>query len=227
MSEPRDPHADLLDELRSVLDRVDPTPPEVTEFAKAALGWRRLDADLAELLADSALETESDCAHPLGRLRRPLAHLPRRRPLDRRRDPRRRRGAYTARPARHHRPWPRRSRCRRPTARSLRAAESDSLGRFRLTLEAGGRVRLRILRNDQPTRASRDELAFYLEHLEDTLPEVVRRVRRQGESHSRGCELVSANGHASGGTRSSSWRSPPAQSLLYQRSARQSTGALK
>src|SRR5439155_25447419 len=34
---------ELLDELRSVLARADAAPAEVTEFAKAALGWRRLD----------------------------------------------------------------------------------------------------------------------------------------------------------------------------------------
>ena len=47
----------LLGELRSLLARTDPVPAEVTEFATAALGLRRLDAELAELLADSALET--------------------------------------------------------------------------------------------------------------------------------------------------------------------------
>jgi hypothetical protein len=59
VSDPPDPNDDLLAELRSVIGRVDPVPPEVTEFAQAALGWRRLDADLAELLADSALEADS------------------------------------------------------------------------------------------------------------------------------------------------------------------------
>ncbi len=42
-----------------MLLREDPVPPLVTEAAKAALGWRRLDADLAELLADSSLEAGS------------------------------------------------------------------------------------------------------------------------------------------------------------------------
>jgi hypothetical protein len=54
-----DPNDELLDELRTVLRRTDPVPAEVTDFAKAALGLRRLDADLAELLEDSALESES------------------------------------------------------------------------------------------------------------------------------------------------------------------------
>lgn len=58
MSE-RDPDAEVEERLRAVLERADPVPQAVTDFAKAALGWRRLDADLAELLADSALDTEA------------------------------------------------------------------------------------------------------------------------------------------------------------------------
>jgi hypothetical protein len=54
-----DPDDELFDELRSVLRRTDPVPAEVTDFAKAALGWRRLDAELAELLVDSALDSEA------------------------------------------------------------------------------------------------------------------------------------------------------------------------
>jgi hypothetical protein len=46
---------ELIEELRGLFRRTDPIPPEATEFSRAALGWRRLDADLAELLADSAL----------------------------------------------------------------------------------------------------------------------------------------------------------------------------
>jgi hypothetical protein len=40
------------------MDKVDPIPQEVTDFARAALGWRRLDADLAELAEDSAIGTD-------------------------------------------------------------------------------------------------------------------------------------------------------------------------
>ena len=54
-----DPNDDLLEELRGVLRRTDPVPAEVTDFAKTAFGWRRLDAELAELLEDSALESEA------------------------------------------------------------------------------------------------------------------------------------------------------------------------
>jgi hypothetical protein len=49
---------ELLGELRRLVTDIDPVPPEVTAFAKAALGWRRLDAELAELLSDSALEPD-------------------------------------------------------------------------------------------------------------------------------------------------------------------------
>jgi hypothetical protein len=50
---------DVLDELRSLLGRVDPAPPEVTAAAKGLLSWRRVDAELAELLSDSLLESGS------------------------------------------------------------------------------------------------------------------------------------------------------------------------
>src|SRR5262249_32184936 len=46
----------LLGQLRRLARTVDPVPNEVTAYARAALGWRRVDAELAELLADSRLE---------------------------------------------------------------------------------------------------------------------------------------------------------------------------
>jgi hypothetical protein len=55
-------HDDLEDplvaELRDLFAEVDPVPALVVEVAKASLGWRRLDGDLAELLADSVLDSE-------------------------------------------------------------------------------------------------------------------------------------------------------------------------
>jgi len=59
MSDASDPDEALMAELRAFFAEADPVPPVVTETAKASLGWRRLDADLAELLSDSALEDES------------------------------------------------------------------------------------------------------------------------------------------------------------------------
>jgi hypothetical protein len=59
MNHHEDEHEQLVDELRDLFSVDDPVPPLVTQAAKAALGWRRLDAELAELLADSALDAES------------------------------------------------------------------------------------------------------------------------------------------------------------------------
>jgi hypothetical protein len=51
-----DPDESLVAELQALFARSDAVPPVVDEAARAALGWRRLDADLAELLGDSVLE---------------------------------------------------------------------------------------------------------------------------------------------------------------------------
>lgn len=45
----------LFGELRATLAAVDPVPEPVTASARASLGYRRPDAQLAELVADSAL----------------------------------------------------------------------------------------------------------------------------------------------------------------------------
>lgn len=58
MSATPDPDEMLLGELASVLRAVDPVPAHVDAAAKAILGWRRLDADLAELLSDSAVDSD-------------------------------------------------------------------------------------------------------------------------------------------------------------------------
>src|ERR1700727_601281 len=55
----QDPDELLMAEVRAFFAEVDPVPPLVSETAKASLGWRRLDADLAELLSDSALEEQA------------------------------------------------------------------------------------------------------------------------------------------------------------------------
>jgi hypothetical protein len=54
-----DPDEALVGELRSLFAALDPVPPVVAETARAALGWRRLDADLAELLGDSAVQADA------------------------------------------------------------------------------------------------------------------------------------------------------------------------
>ena len=48
----------LEQELGELLGRADPIPPTVLQAGRAALGWRRLDAELAELLADSVLGSD-------------------------------------------------------------------------------------------------------------------------------------------------------------------------
>jgi hypothetical protein len=46
----------ILDDLRRVLNAVETPPPESTTLAEAALDWRSLDIELAELVHDSAID---------------------------------------------------------------------------------------------------------------------------------------------------------------------------
>jgi hypothetical protein len=48
----------LLERLAAVAARTDPVPARVREAAEACLTWRRADAELAELLFDSAADDE-------------------------------------------------------------------------------------------------------------------------------------------------------------------------
>ena len=54
--EPGDRDERLLAELRRVVRAADPVPDHVLEAAEAALDWRTIDDELAELLHDSSLE---------------------------------------------------------------------------------------------------------------------------------------------------------------------------
>lgn len=54
MSAPLGSDDDLLARLGPVLDRLDPVPPQVVIEARALFGLRRLDAELAELVRDTA-----------------------------------------------------------------------------------------------------------------------------------------------------------------------------
>jgi hypothetical protein len=143
MSDPGDPHAELLDELRSLVDRVDPVPPDVTEFAQAALGWRRLDADLAELLADSALETDA-VALARGGEGRWLTFRADDLTIDVEiqidGDSRTLLGQLAPPPAAAT------VEAQSTDGTVVASAESDELGRFRLSLAVEGHVRLRVLR---------------------------------------------------------------------------------
>jgi hypothetical protein len=135
-----EPNDELFEELRSVLRRTDPVPAEVTDFAKAALGWRRLDAELAELLEDSVLDeaaaltrggggrsltfrsddltidVEIQDGHLLGQLAPPPA-------------------AATVE-------------LQGEDGTVVASADTDGLGRFRLELGGEGRFRLRVARRD-------------------------------------------------------------------------------
>lgn len=57
-SEPKPTLSDdeLLDAVRAALDEDEPVPPGAVEFATNAFVWRDVDAELAELLHDSAGE---------------------------------------------------------------------------------------------------------------------------------------------------------------------------
>jgi hypothetical protein len=54
--EPYETDEELLGRLRTVLEAVDPVPAHLVDGARALLGLRRLDEELAELVRDSAEE---------------------------------------------------------------------------------------------------------------------------------------------------------------------------
>jgi uncharacterized protein (DUF1684 family) len=144
-------HDELLDELRALAGKVDPVPDEVTTYAKGALGWRRVDAELAELLSDSAVDSdrlaltrgpgtpraldfaaddleiaiEIHDADPgvtiLGQLAPPEAAT---------------------------------VEVQRDDGTTAASTSADELGRFRLELDERGTVRLRIVREPKPVETS-------------------------------------------------------------------------
>jgi hypothetical protein len=134
-----DPDDELLAELRAVLRRTDPVPAEVTDFAKAALGWRRLDAELAELLEDSALESEST-ALARGGGGRSLTFRAEDLTIDVELQP----GLLLGQLA----PAPESAQValQHADGKALETVDADSLGRFRIVLEGEGRRRLRVTR---------------------------------------------------------------------------------
>lgn len=46
----------LVEQLREVIEATDPPPRRLVDAAKASLVWRTVDAELAELIADSSTE---------------------------------------------------------------------------------------------------------------------------------------------------------------------------
>ena len=127
------------------MPRVDPVPPLVSETAKASLGWRRLDADLAELLSDSALEEEPFAlARGSGAPARAVTFSSTELTIDIEvhvDDQGRTLLGQLSPPA--------------PATIEIQtmaeapfSAEADRLGRFRVRLPAGGPIRLRVLGED-------------------------------------------------------------------------------
>lgn len=49
---------DLLNELRMLAAAVDPVPPAAVAAARSAIAWRTMDAELAELVADTSVEPQ-------------------------------------------------------------------------------------------------------------------------------------------------------------------------
>ena len=148
MSEPRDPGDELLEEVRGMIGRADSPLPEVTEYAKAALGWRRLDAELAELLADSALDTSAASGIRSGESARRLSFVAGDVTIDLevRIDGAGRALLGQLAPA----PAVATVEVQLGDSHVVAAAGADRLGRFRLTLASGGLVRLRVHRDDPP-----------------------------------------------------------------------------
>jgi hypothetical protein len=60
MTKPIDQEDEIMSRLRRGLDQSDPVPTDVTEFAKEALSWRTIDAELAQLSYDSTDEATSN-----------------------------------------------------------------------------------------------------------------------------------------------------------------------
>ncbi len=55
---PDEPDDELTTELRRLAARLDPVPPELLDAAAGAFAWRDIDAELAELVFDSLLDTD-------------------------------------------------------------------------------------------------------------------------------------------------------------------------
>jgi hypothetical protein len=151
MDEDRERDEALMSELRVFFAEVDPVPALVSEAAKAALGWRRLDADLAELLSDSALEQESLALARGGEastrsltFRSPELTID----LEVRED-------HETRTLLGQLSPPAATTIEIQTAgEPLISVATDHLGRFRASLPRGGQVRLRVVDPNRPSAAA-------------------------------------------------------------------------
>jgi hypothetical protein len=129
----------LIEQLRNAF-RADGVPPNVTEAAKAALTWRRVDAELAELLSDSALDAEPALARGEALVRsvtfsagKTIVEL------EIHQDGKRRTLLGQLSPAAT---WT--VEVQGADGSAAEPVRSDLLGRFRIGLEHGGTVRLRL-----------------------------------------------------------------------------------
>jgi hypothetical protein len=135
-----------LDDLRQLAREVDPVPDDVNSFAKAALGWRRIDAELAELLSDSVLESEAHAATRGVARARVVTFRASDLELDVEIRPAEPGVALLGQLA------PGVSATidvQRDDGSTVAAAEADRLGRFRAELPEGGRIRL-VVRREPP-----------------------------------------------------------------------------
>lgn len=142
MSGDRQPDEPLVGALCALLDGVDPVPPAVTEAARAALGWRRLDADLAELLSDTVVDERPPAlVRGEGTEVRSVSFAAGTTTIDMEihvdGDGRTLLGQLAP-------PVAVTIEVQRAAGSLLAVADSDSLGRFRVELPAGGTIRLRI-----------------------------------------------------------------------------------
>ena len=139
MTAGHDPDAPLVADLQAFFARVDPVPPMLAKAAKAALGWRRIDAELAELLADSALDAEPVGARASGTPARSLSFAAGGLTIElelRVHDTQVTLLGQLAPPSHFE------IEIHTTDGSAVASAESDDQGRFRTQLSTGGRIRL-------------------------------------------------------------------------------------
>ena len=139
-----DENDEIIHELRRLAGEVDPVPSEVTSVAKAALGWQRIDVELAELLADSALDSDRVTLTRGDARARSLAFRAKDLEIDleiQENEPGLLLLGQLAPPSSAT------IDVERDDGSGAATGEADELGRFRIELESGGRLRLGIRRD--------------------------------------------------------------------------------
>jgi hypothetical protein len=144
MDDPDERDEALIDQLRDAF-RADAVPGNVTDAAKAALTWRRIDAELAELLSDSALDAEPALARGAALVRSvSFSAGPTIVDLEIHEEGEARTLLGQLAPAAEATVEVQRAEGDEPAP----STQADSLGRFRLRLDAGGTIRLRLTVGD-------------------------------------------------------------------------------